>query len=129
MSGLAGRASETLIERELEESMCPSLSVRIRGCGFILCFLLGLVMGIISAIALGKTGSIVHFLVPYILAMLLMFGGSFFLVGPTAQAKKAFDAEHHRRFATISLIVSIVLTMVIAFAWGQVFVTMLITLI
>ena len=72
---LAGRASETIAARSLGDSSCPSLSVRARAAGFVVCMVFGLLLMFVSSYSLTLGVSVTHFLLPYFISMALLFGG------------------------------------------------------
>lgn len=123
---LAGRATETLMEKQLDESSCPSMSLRMRGVCFAVCMTFGFLLEILSVIALGKSGNLIHFLVPFIMALTLLVGGSFFLMSPKAQYAKAFEPE--RRIATIVFLVMTAVVLIVALAIQIVILTMILAL-
>mmetsp|Transcript_32239 Transcript_32239/g.43653 ORF Transcript_32239/g.43653 Transcript_32239/m.43653 type:complete len:173 (+) Transcript_32239:37-555(+) len=107
--GVAAQAEKQYEKHSGKDSMCPSLSLRVRFIGFILCFFLGLIIEYVAIGAIGNADrSYWSFIIPYIIGTCLLIGSLFFMAGPKKQWEKAFDKDH--RITTIIVLVFLVLT-------------------
>ena len=114
----AGSTLKGKIEKEsAKDSCCPSLTLKQRFIGFIVCWTLGLFISFLSfgALFVIVSGEMWRFAVPYTLGTILSLAGSFFLTGPLKQLKQMFHKK--RIIVTIVLLSSIVATLVVAFAF------------
>uniref|UniRef100_H2YFZ3 Vesicle transport protein n=1 Tax=Ciona savignyi TaxID=51511 RepID=H2YFZ3_CIOSA len=96
------------------DSMCPSLSWETRIKGFVICCVIGILLSIIGSITL-FFGGLVSFALLYSCGTLVALGSTLFLRGPLSQLKSMF--KETRIFASITMIVMIILTLCSAFAW------------
>jgi len=94
------------------ESCCPSLSWKSRIIGFAVVAVIGLVLSVIGTLML-LTNDLITFAVCYSLGTICSLCATGFLIGPMRQLKGMFAAT--RVFATILLLIFIVLTLVMAF--------------
>ncbi|MES1913088.1 MAG: hypothetical protein MHM6MM_005317 [Cercozoa sp. M6MM] len=101
-------------EEEQDDFECCSLTYKQRVWGFGICFALGIMMSIISCFfVLNIADHPEKFAVPYTFGNILSIAGSMFLMGPMKQLKRMFDKK--RVIATVVYLVSLVLTLVVAF--------------
>jgi len=96
------------------DSCCPSLSWETRIKGFIACCVIGIFLSIFGVVWV-FFGNYVGFGLLYSLGTLVTLCGTGFLRGPQSQLKAMF--KDTRIIATIVMLISIILTMVAAFAW------------
>eukprot|EP00808_Paulinella_micropora_P014412 g23430.t1 len=111
-----GTASEEKEESKFDAEGCiPSLTYKQRIWGFGIMFAFGCAMSILSAF---MTPSIAvapqRFAVPYSFASFASVGSTMFLMGPKTQCKRMFHKE--RRIATTVFLISILATLIVAFA-------------
>eukprot|EP01125_Pyxidicula_operculata_P014507 TRINITY_DN4836_c0_g1_i1.p1 TRINITY_DN4836_c0_g1~~TRINITY_DN4836_c0_g1_i1.p1 ORF type:complete len:170 (-),score=18.77 TRINITY_DN4836_c0_g1_i1:209-718(-) len=95
------------------ESSCPSLSLKQRMIGFLITIAIGGLLGAIS-VFLFFQNQVPAFAVLYTLSNVFAIASTSFWVGPQKQIKKM--VKPHRLIATIIFVVSMVLTLVFAFA-------------
>ena len=103
---------EVALKVSQEESMCPTLSLKQRVTGYIICTAIGLLMNLFSFGILfsALTGQdLQRFAVPYAVGALLSIAGTLFLSGPLKQLKKMFDSE--RICATLVFLTSIAMVL------------------
>nr|XP_002132003.1 vesicle transport protein SFT2B isoform X1 [Ciona intestinalis] len=96
------------------DSCCPSLSWETRIKGFIACCGLGILLSIIGSITL-FFGNLVSFALLYSFGTLTALSSTLFLRGPVSQMKSMF--KETRIFATIIMLLMVVLTLCSAFWW------------
>ena len=114
---LTGMGEEAINQKTAKDSCWPSLTLRQRVTGFIICVVLGFIFsmlsfGVILAIASGKPA---RFAIPYTLGVMWSLAGSFFLMGPLKQIKRMFAKT--RVITTIVFLLAIVMTLISAFAF------------
>lgn len=94
------------------ESICPSLPLKERLIGFAACFVLGMILNVLSWASV-FVGNYVSFGVMFTLGNISAIAGSLFLAGPTKQAKRMFTES--RWITTAVYLVSLVATLLVAF--------------
>ena len=105
---------DAINQQMAQNSWCPSLTLKQRVIGFVVCTIVGALFGILSFIVvLSLTTSPARFAVPYSLCILCLLGGTFFLIGPWRQLKVMFHKT--RIITTIVFLVSIAGTLISAF--------------
>ena len=110
------RASEKMMESQIgKDTPCPSLSMRTRIYAFGICLCFGILLDLLASGALksAEDGHFLKFTIPYTLGTILCISGSFFLMGPKRQFKKAFAPE--RRITSIILVLSILACLIVGF--------------
>jgi hypothetical protein len=115
MGGGSGNSSNLLGSvpgMEEENEICPTLTYKQRIIGFVCCFALAIILGIISWISLFN-GDIPVFAIIFTCSSLTSVASSLFLTGPMKQLKKMF--EESRWIATLVFLVSMVMTLISAF--------------
>ncbi|CAG2242198.1 Vesicle transport protein SFT2A,Vesicle transport protein SFT2B [Mytilus edulis] len=95
-------------------SDATKLSWETRIKGFVICFVLGVVLSILATALLFMKNGLVIFAVLYTFGNVLALASTCFLMGPLNQLKKMFAKT--RIIATILVLVMFVLTLVCAFA-------------
>merc|ERR1712010_319681 len=122
MDGIFGKSEEdkTALDK-LEDQMdecCPTLTLKQRIIGFVICAGVGLLLTLGSFFRFKKCvdGDCAPFAVIYTLGNIIAVLGSFFLSGPCKQLKSCFELG--RLCATITFIVMMILTLVIALVDG-----------
>ncbi|KAJ1511730.1 hypothetical protein HMI54_000571 [Coelomomyces lativittatus] len=100
--------------QSIMEDPCPCLQMtrKQRFIAFGICFVLGLIVSLLSTISLW-TGQIATFAVFYSFGNLISLASSAFIVGVSSHLKSMFDAK--RRLATIVFLSLLVVTLVVAF--------------
>lgn len=94
------------------ESICPSLPLKERLVGFAACFVLGLILNVLSWVSV-FFANYMSFGILFTLGNVSAIVGSLFLAGPMKQAKRMFTES--RWIATVVYIVSLVGTLLVAF--------------
>ncbi|XP_001604540.1 vesicle transport protein SFT2A isoform X2 [Nasonia vitripennis] len=92
---------------QVSDSMKLSKTTRIKG--FIICFVVGILLSILGSFALFLKGGLTIYAIFYTLGNITSLGSTCFLMGPVNQLKKMFAAT--RVIATIMIFVSIALTL------------------
>ena len=108
---------EAINKQVAKDSCCPSLTLKQRVIGFIVCTILGLIFSLLSfgvVLSLAK-GNPARFAVPYTLGVVCSLSGSCFLMGPIRQIKRMFAKT--RIVTTIIFLLAIVMTLISAFAF------------
>ncbi|KAL3881287.1 hypothetical protein ACJMK2_027742 [Sinanodonta woodiana] len=100
------------IVTQLSDATTLSWGTRIRG--FIICFVLGIVLSVLGTILLFLKNGLTLFAIFYTIGNVLSLVSTCFLMGPLNQLKKMFAKT--RIIATILVLVMIVLTLVAALA-------------
>lgn len=95
---------------QFSESTTFSWTTRIKG--FVICFVVGILMSLLGSFALFLSGGVTVFAIFYTLGNIISMLSTCFLMGPFKQIKKMFSPT--RVIATIIVIVSIALTLVAA---------------
>ena len=105
--------SETVQKAITKDSACPSMPVKYRITGFIICFIVGLALSILSGFLL-IFGSIeaYKFAIIFTLGNICSLLSSLFIIGPCKQIKRMF--EKTRIIATILVLFFIVFTLIYA---------------
>lgn len=105
------------IMTEFSESMTFSWSTRIKG--FAICFVIGVVCSILGSalLAIPSSKGLTLFALFYTVGNILSLSSTCFLMGPCNQLKKMFAET--RIFATIIVVVCIVLTLMSALWWKK----------
>ncbi|GLV34884.1 uncharacterized protein CBL_09364 [Carabus blaptoides fortunei] len=98
---------ESGIMSQLNDSATLSWSTRIKG--FLICFVIGILMSFLGSFALFLNRGLVVFAIFYTLGNIISLASTCFLMGPVNQIKKMFAPT--RIIATIIVIVSIALTL------------------
>uniref|UniRef100_A0A0B6ZHB4 Vesicle transport protein n=1 Tax=Arion vulgaris TaxID=1028688 RepID=A0A0B6ZHB4_9EUPU len=100
------------IVTQISDASTLSWSTRIKG--FLICFVLGVVLSILGSCLLFMRNGLIIFGVLYTIGNILSLGSTCFLMGPCNQLKKMFAKT--RIIATIMVFVMFILTLVCAFA-------------
>ena len=109
MESLTG--SETAAKILTKDSMCPTLTVKQRIYGFVICFSLGCIISWLSvAGVLGAFKNPKKYALLFSFANLLSLGATFFLVGPQSQWKKMMKKT--RMLISIVLLASLIATII-----------------
>ena len=111
LSGDDGNEEEGIVT-QFSDATKFSWETRIKG--FIICFVLGVILSILSTTLLFMPNGVVIFAVLYTFGNILALASTCFLMGPLNQLKKMFAKT--RVIATILVMVMFVLTLVCAFA-------------
>nr|CAH7740094.1 unnamed protein product [Callosobruchus chinensis] len=114
LSGNDSPDEESGIMSQLDEASTLSWSTRIRG--FLICFIIGVLLSFLGSFALFLHGLRV-FAVFYTLGNIISMLSTCFLMGPCNQVKKMFAAS--RYIATILVLVMFILTIVAAAVWHK----------
>ncbi|KAK2180087.1 hypothetical protein NP493_457g06005 [Ridgeia piscesae] len=101
------------IMTEISDATTFSWSTRIKG--FIACFVLGIVMSLMGSFFLMLPRGLTLFVLFYTLGSVCALCSTFFLMGPVKQIKRMFAAT--RIFATIVVLICIVLTLCAGLWW------------
>ncbi|KAF2903412.1 hypothetical protein ILUMI_02790 [Ignelater luminosus] len=101
---------ESGIMAQFNDSTTLSWSTRIKG--FLICFIIGILLSILGSFALFLNRGMTVFAVFYTLGNILSLLSTCFLMGPVNQVKKMFAAT--RAIATLIVLVSFILTLVAA---------------
>ena len=105
--------SEAIQKIITKDSACPSMPVKYRITGFVVCFIVGLALSILSAILFIFGGLAAYkFAILFTLGNICSLLSSLFLVGPCRQLKRMF--EKTRIIATILVLFFIVFTLIYA---------------
>lgn len=109
-------AIRTQSQDEDNKPMCPKMTMRQRITGWVVCYAFGAFLNLLSWITMlsAMKAKLVTFAILYSLGTLTSLLGSCFLSGFCNQIKKMFDKK--RRIVTTILLVSIILTLVMALA-------------
>jgi len=91
-----------------------SWSTRIKG--FAACFIIGLVISLLSTMML-SFGSLAGFALLYSFGNITALASTLFLMGPVAQCQKMFEPT--RLIATILMLTFLILTLMSALWWGK----------
>ena len=94
-----------------------TLSYGTRIKGFIACFIIGVILSVLSTILYALTWNLVIFSVFYTLGNITALSSTLFLMGPVNQIKKMFAPT--RWIATSLMLLFLVLTLVSAFILGK----------
>ena len=114
-SATPGTASSSIFGTEGSEGCFPSLSYTTRMYGFAACFVIGVLLSVMSTLSIFKAiTDPTEFVALYTMGNVVGLIGTGFLFGPIAQCKRMF--EETRRWATIIYIGTLVLTIVVACA-------------
>ena len=106
--------SESSLKVISKDTACPSLPIKYRFWGFIICFCLGMVISLLTSILFVAKEASAKFAVLYTVGIIISLLASFFLFGPMRQLKSMFKKT--RVVATIMLIGVLIFTLVFAFA-------------
>ncbi|XP_064628435.1 vesicle transport protein SFT2A-like [Lineus longissimus] len=101
------------IVTQIYEGSSLSWSTRIKG--FLICFVLGVVLSLLGSFCLFLPSGLTIFAVFYTIGNLLSLSSTCFLMGPVNQCKKMFAET--RIIATIIVFVCLVLTLMAALWW------------
>ena len=105
--------SETVQKVLTKESACPSMPVKHRIAGFIICLILGFALSVVSAVLFIFGGLAAYkFAILFSLGNICSLLSSLFLVGPCRQLKRMFEKK--RIAATILVLFFIAFTIVYA---------------
>lgn len=105
-------SSETAQQALTKDSACPSLPVKYRITGFIVCFVVGLFLSLLSTclFVFGSLKSPYKFAIVYTIGNILSLLSSFFLFGPCKQLKYMFKKT--RIIATILVLFFMIFTLI-----------------
>ena len=106
--------SEASLKILTKDSACPSLPIKYRFWGFVICFCLGVVVSLLTSILFVTNKGPPKFAILYTVGIILSLLSSFFLFGPMRQLKSMFKKT--RIVATLMLLIVLVFTLVFAFA-------------
>lgn len=101
------------IMTQISDASTLSWSTRIKG--FVICFVLGIVLSFVGSFCLFAKNGVVLFGVFYTLGNVIALMSTCFLMGPVSQCKKMFAAT--RVIATIVMFACLVMTLLCAFLW------------
>ena len=112
-----GTASSSILGTEVSDGCFPSLSYTTRMYGFAACFVIGVLLSVMSTLSIFKAiTDPTEFVVLYTMGNVVGLIGTGFLFGPLAQCKRMF--EETRRVATCIYLGTLVLTIVVACAFN-----------
>ena len=109
--------SETVGKVLTKDSACPSLTVKERMYGFIICLILGVIFSGLSSFGLFFLTNPRKFGIIYSLSNITSICSTLFLVGPTRQLKTMFKAK--RIVATLLFLFSIIGTIAFSFIYNK----------
>jgi len=97
------------------DQCCPNMSMQNRVIGWLVCFGIGILLQLLSFTAIGSilTGKAKKFAILYTLGNICALGGTFFVCGPKTQIRRM--TKKNRLGASLAFIISLVLTLVVAF--------------
>ncbi|KAF5289726.1 hypothetical protein FQA39_LY03643 [Lamprigera yunnana] len=101
---------ESGIMSQFSDNVTLSWSTRIKG--FLICFIIGILLSLLGSFALFLSGGLTMFAVFYTLGNILSILSTCFLMGPINQIKKMFAST--RVIATVIVVISFILTLVSA---------------
>ncbi|GAB6025317.1 hypothetical protein CHUAL_010732 [Chamberlinius hualienensis] len=111
LSGNDGDEERGIVQ-QIGDSTSLSWETRIKG--FIACFVIGFLFSILGSISV-FFGNFIMFGVLYTVGSVTAIASTCFLMGPVNQVKKMFAST--RLIATIIMLISLIMTLVAAFAW------------
>ena len=123
-TGLGQIGEKAANKRMAKDSCCPSLTLKQRLYGFLICATLGFILDLLSFGMLLSliSGNLKRFALPYTFGVLLSLGSTFFLIGPLRQLKRMFARK--RFWVALVLVLSIIATLVCGLTmkkpWGPV---------
>ncbi|CAH1959299.1 unnamed protein product [Acanthoscelides obtectus] len=115
LSGNDSPDEESGIMSQLDDASTLSWSTRIRG--FLICFIIGILLSFLGSFALFLHKGLGIFAVFYTLGNIVSMLSTCFLMGPFNQVKKMFAST--RYIATILVFIMFVLTIIAATVWHK----------
>ncbi|VEN62833.1 unnamed protein product [Callosobruchus maculatus] len=115
LSGNDSPDEESGIMSQLDDASTLSWSTRIRG--FLICFIIGILLSFLGSFALFLHRGLRVFAVFYTLGNIVSMLSTCFLMGPCNQVKKMFAST--RYIATILVFVMFILTIIAATVWHK----------
>ena len=109
----------TSLTEENEDLCCPKLSYTERIIGFSVCFVLGILIELLSfGSFIGLfTGHPARFAILFSIGNITSLAGTFFLVGPTRQLKNMTDKK--RLITSLIYIISIIMTIISVYVFDS----------
>ncbi|XP_040575358.1 vesicle transport protein SFT2A [Lepeophtheirus salmonis] len=113
-AGNGDEAERGFVAQALDSS---TLSWKTRLKGFVVCFAIGCFISILSTITLALNGGLIKFAVLYSIGNIISLLSTCFLMGPLKQIKNMFAPT--RAFATVIMLVTLLLTLLSALAFHK----------